>query len=229
MSKSRQRVLPVLLATAALVGAANLGAYATNGAPLLSGKTNRESKPTAVVNKGKGPALKLTSKPNAPSLSVSSAVKVSKLNADRVDGLDGAALQNQLTHFVVPTTTPANSTEVTFQLPPGNYLMSYAFVLTGDPFACFTTDLPNTGLTFATAGGLGAASATSSTVVTVPGSGEFSLTCNSASSTVVIYSAQGDALSTVDFLRLDRVVTGAEPDASRSRGATPGGTVTSGR
>ena len=52
------RIAPVLLAIVVLIGAANLGAYAATGKPLLLGKTNKASK-TTTVKSARGPALKV--------------------------------------------------------------------------------------------------------------------------------------------------------------------------
>jgi hypothetical protein len=93
MRALRGKVMPALLAAVLLVFGANLAAYAANGKPLLLGKTNKATKPTKVKNTQGGPALTLKTKPSSPPLAVSSGKKVAKLNADRLDGLDAAALQ----------------------------------------------------------------------------------------------------------------------------------------
>ena len=94
MSKLRGRVLPVLLAATVVVGGANLAAYAANGKPVLLGNTNVASK-TTIIKNNKGTALKIKSKSGVAPLKVSNTTKVTKLNADLVDGLDGPSLQNK--------------------------------------------------------------------------------------------------------------------------------------
>ena len=71
----------------------NLGAFAATGGPLLLGKSNTASKATTLKTTSKGPALSLKTKKGSAPLKVTSSTKVAKLNADLVDGLDGAALR----------------------------------------------------------------------------------------------------------------------------------------
>ena len=94
MSRSRGRLVPVLLATLVLLAGANLASYAASGGPLLAGKGNKATKTTKLKNTGAGPALALTSKPGTAPLAVSDSTKVANLNADLVDGLDSAQLRN---------------------------------------------------------------------------------------------------------------------------------------
>lgn len=54
-SHIRGRTLPVLLCTLALVGAANLGAYAASGQPLLLGHHNHASATTTLATSGRAP------------------------------------------------------------------------------------------------------------------------------------------------------------------------------
>jgi hypothetical protein len=89
---SRSRALPLLVATLLLVGGLNLVAYAADGHPLLLGRANREASTTSLLNTGPGPTLRLTTRRGVPPLAVSSGKRVARLNADRVDGLQGAAL-----------------------------------------------------------------------------------------------------------------------------------------
>src|SRR5262249_57941840 len=90
-SYARGRTVPVLLGVAALVGAANLGAYAADGHPLLLGQENHAAATTTVAS-GRAPALTLKTSAKTPPLSVSSHKVVKNLNADRVDGRDAADL-----------------------------------------------------------------------------------------------------------------------------------------
>jgi hypothetical protein len=125
MSHLRGRIVPVLLAATVLVGGANLAAYAANGAPLLLGKGNKATKVTKLKNT-KGSALSLQSKAGTAPLSVSNSTKVGSLNADLVDGLDGAALQNKTYVYELVGTTATD--RIAFPLPglpAGRYLASY--------------------------------------------------------------------------------------------------------
>lgn len=118
------RVVPVLLAAAVLIGAANLGAYAATGKPLLLGKTNQASK-TTTVKTARGPALKLRTKATAPPLKVTSGRKVSRLNADLLDGLDSSRLQTRTLSTELPPRAGVDQPE--WDLPPvspGTYLVS---------------------------------------------------------------------------------------------------------
>ena len=94
---TRSRLVPVLLAAVLLVGAANLGAYAATGGPLLLGKSNTASKTTTLKTTGNGAALSLKSKAGKAPLKVSNSTKVAKLNADLVDGAGGDAWRPRAT------------------------------------------------------------------------------------------------------------------------------------
>jgi hypothetical protein len=128
MSRPRSRLVPVLLAAVLLVGAANLGAFAATGGPLLLGKSNTASKTTTLKSTGNKAALSLKAKSGQPPLQVNSATKVTNLNADLVDGVEPADLRTtsyvyNLTAIAVPTAF------VSFALPglpPGKYHVSYS-------------------------------------------------------------------------------------------------------
>lgn len=78
-------------------------AFAANGQPLILGKKNVATAVTTFVKKGPGPAIRFLARPGQPPMAVNTAVRVNKLNADRVDGknstdfLDGrvTTVQNQ--------------------------------------------------------------------------------------------------------------------------------------
>ena len=107
MTQPRGRVLPVLLAALVLLAGANLAAYAATEGPLLLGRANTASKATALKVTGAGPALSLRSRPGSPPLAVSSTKKVARLNADRLDGLEGAALQTKAYRYRLPASGAA--------------------------------------------------------------------------------------------------------------------------
>jgi hypothetical protein len=137
---NRSRLLTILIAGALLVGAANLGAYAATGAPLLLGKTNVAGK-TTTIKSGKGVALKLKTKKSAAPLKVNSSKVVKKLNADLVDGLDGNALRTKAYTYRLSATTIGGFVRFALpSLPAGRYTANFAVSadLIGAPtyFAC---------------------------------------------------------------------------------------------
>lgn len=127
MSPTRSRIITVLLAAVVLVGGANLAALAATGGPLLLGKGNTATKTTKLKTTGNGPALSLKTKASAPPFKISSSTKVTKLNADLVDGLDSQALKTgaylyELTAVGVTT----NFVEFALTgLPAGRYQVAY--------------------------------------------------------------------------------------------------------
>ena len=127
---TRSRLVPVLLSAVLLVGAANLGAYAATGAPLLLGKANTATKTTKLKTTGNKAALSLKSKATVAPLAVSNSTKVAKFNADLVDGLDGAALQNKSYVYNLTATGVTNNNAVftLTGLPPGRYIASYSVI-----------------------------------------------------------------------------------------------------
>jgi hypothetical protein len=137
------RPITVLLAVVLLVGAANLGAFAATGGPLLLGKSNTATKTTKLKTTGNGAALALKTKAGKPPLKVSSTGKVKRLNADLVDGLDSEALKTK-TYVYDLAVTGATQSYVTFGLPglpPGRYIasLSISALATGAPsgVGCF--------------------------------------------------------------------------------------------
>jgi hypothetical protein len=124
----RSRIVPVLVAALVVVGGLNLVAYAANGRPLLLGQHNRETTSTSLRNTGAGPALRLRSREAAPPLAVSSTKKVARLNADRIDGLDGRQLGVRLRTYLIGGDGDENDVVKTFPgLPTGRYWVGYEF------------------------------------------------------------------------------------------------------
>ena len=80
--------LVLTAASAALLASLSLSADAADGGALRIGAHNDAGSTTALVNHGDGAALRLDTRPGAPPLRVSSSRRVTRLNADRVDGLD---------------------------------------------------------------------------------------------------------------------------------------------
>jgi hypothetical protein len=84
-----------VVSTLALIIALSGGAYAATGGSLILGRSNSASSLTSVSNP-RGVAFSFRSKTGSPPFTVSSnSVKVSSLNADKVDGLDATQLQGQ--------------------------------------------------------------------------------------------------------------------------------------
>lgn len=99
MSVLRGRAAPALLIAGVLFAGSAFGSYAANGGPLRLGQSNSASKTTTLQNTGSGAALSLKTKPGKAPFKVSNKAKVKKLNADAVDGLQGAALQTKSYRF----------------------------------------------------------------------------------------------------------------------------------
>lgn len=96
MGKRSTRVIAVIGATAVLVVGIDAISYAANGQSLILGKSNKASKVTEVKRTKSGPALKLTTKkPSNPPFQTNGTGKVVNLNADKVDGIDGTALNSK--------------------------------------------------------------------------------------------------------------------------------------
>jgi hypothetical protein len=105
----RRPSVSLVVSLLALFVASSGWGYAATGGSFVLGKTNRTPRPTglaagvkrgpalAVTNTGGGTAANFTVKAGVPPFAVSSATKVAKLNADALDGLDGAALQKRIT------------------------------------------------------------------------------------------------------------------------------------
>lgn len=126
----KNKILPVVIGAGVIVGAANIGAYAANGHPLLLGHTNHESRTAAVVNHGPGPALSLTTRDDTPPLEVSSQAKVRRLNADRVDGINGGAVTSYT--YALPEVFDTESFSMTFPKLPGRHHFIASYWLQAD-------------------------------------------------------------------------------------------------
>jgi hypothetical protein len=93
-------------ATLTLLGLLLAGGVAAAGvgAAVVLGRTNTADHGTTLVNTA-GIPLALRAPATAPPLAVSSATKVSRLNADLIDGIDGSALQRRITGYCSPGTS----------------------------------------------------------------------------------------------------------------------------
>lgn len=125
MHALKNKILPVAVGAAVVVGAANVGAYAADGHPLLLGHANNESSTATVANHGPGAALSLVTRDDTPPLSVSSEAKVDRLNVDRVDGLNGGTVST-FTYTLRPVAGVASFSQRFPGLPAGRtFLVSY--------------------------------------------------------------------------------------------------------
>ena len=110
MSKRPSRGLvggAVLAGVAMTVGLAGVGYGATGGSFIL-GSANSANRTTTLTSSA-GPALSLRAPAGSAPLAVNSTTKVSRLNADLVDGLDSSAFQRKgaVTRVSAPTFTPS--------------------------------------------------------------------------------------------------------------------------
>jgi hypothetical protein len=131
-TRAKTAVAAIGLTTLAVVGL-DAGTYAGTGDSLILGKLNKANKPTTITNTATGPALSLQAAGEQPALAVDSEAKIVELNADRIDGKDAAALQNNV---YVLTATEGTSTEGYLPLrlppfPPGFYQVTYEVFLSG--------------------------------------------------------------------------------------------------
>ena len=201
----KNRVLPVLAGAAVVVAGLNAASYAANGHPLTLGGKNAESRTATVTNTGKGAALSLKSGKKSPSLAVSSSALVTHLNADQVDGKNGADLQTQATTWTIPAGTQLSYTLK--GLTPGTYLATLNVVLGGatGPGQCQLNENGAPAVLAFGADRPGGFSVVSGSGVVTHSTGDtLQVVCDSTNATDVL----GDAPSTVTLVRLDHVTTG---------------------
>jgi hypothetical protein len=95
MKNSRRAiVIGSTIAAAGIVVAGSGVGYATNGNPFLLGRSNTESSKATLTNTT-GTPLSLRAPAGKAPLQVSNEVKVARLNADTVDGIDSSLLQRK--------------------------------------------------------------------------------------------------------------------------------------
>ncbi len=202
------RVVAVLLAAVVLIGGANLAAYAANGKPLLLGRTSVESKKSTVKNTGSGPALHLKTKPGQPPLKVNRTTKVNKLNADLVDGADAADLETRGHRYLLASTAAAGFHQIGFPgLPPGVYLMTYSIISRNGGAVHCIADSSRQALSYGSDIGAAYDTNTASAIIDTTAGAE-TITCTGGPA-LELYSSPLDAVSEVDFVRLDQVAPGA--------------------
>ncbi len=222
MSPTRSRLGTVVLAALVLFIGSALGAYAANGGPLRLGASNSASKTTSLKNTGAGPALKLKSKAGNPSLKVSSKKKVKRLNADRVDNLEAAALQNQ--SFVYSLVGTSAGTTIRFplaDLPSGKYLATYQVSATvgGAPnyFGCaFDTGAPFSNSTVSNLGNRAGTTWFVSAAGYLDASSQtYGISCNSDAAGISVLPGAQVTLTRVDNVT-SKAATGARAEAKQS-------------
>jgi hypothetical protein len=127
MPNFRARLVPVMVCTALMLGAASVGAVAATGGPLLLGKSNVAGTTTKLKTTGNGPALKLKSKAGVAPFAVSNKTKIKKLNADLLDGFDGTALQTKAYRYTLNGTSTGPIMRFALPgLPAGRYIANFS-------------------------------------------------------------------------------------------------------
>lgn len=116
MSRIRSSFV-VLLAVAGLVLALDYATFAATGGSLILGRANSADRPTVVTNTGTGPAVSLRARSSQPPLAVSNGNRVARLNADKVDGRDAAALANTIRRYRMPAGPTFYDSNARFRLP----------------------------------------------------------------------------------------------------------------
>lgn len=209
----RSRVTSVLLAAGVLVGAANIGAYAATGHPLVLGHRNTAGHTTTLVNTGKGAALALHGKKSSPPLSVGSNKKVTHLNADLLDGRSAGSLANSVIVYQLRTNGSGSRVHYTFPgLPSGVFQVSYyvnrALKASGSAAPRMTCSFAPTSTTKGQGTMLSAAGthATVSASVVARVDGTAGLTCTVAGGSLT--STTLGAASGISFLKVDRAASG---------------------
>ena len=118
-----------------LVVTADYATMAATGGSFILGKSNSANQSTKLTNTGLGPVLKLsTTHPGTrPPLAVNSKVKVAKLNADLVDGVDSSKFARKQAPLRVWMAAPLPGRQVTVSaLPTITEVQSVAFTVPGE-------------------------------------------------------------------------------------------------
>jgi FlaG/FlaF family flagellin (archaellin) len=125
-------LLTVLGAVAVLVLTANTVSMAATGHALLLGRTNTTSKATAVKRTAGGPALTVVTKyASNPPFAVNGTGRVTRLNADRVDGYDSLQMLNRSYLYTGAINTPTTGYTRTIPVAAGTYAYSFNAFLFG--------------------------------------------------------------------------------------------------
>jgi hypothetical protein len=114
-----------------LVAALDWAAAAATGGHTILGQWNQADQKTTIKNTGKGVALDLRAK--GPALKVNNGKRIEKLNADKLDGMDGEDFKtnrNTIYQWSVATHTGGFTQAIPAQAP-GSYLVTFAVQLNG--------------------------------------------------------------------------------------------------
>ena len=133
MSTRRSRTAAVAVGSVVLILGANTVADAANGHAWLLGRTGHETHTTTIANAHKGAALSLVSPGKVAPLKVSNSTKVARLNADEVDGLNGAQLTTRalVASFDQPTLVNNFDARWYLKVAPGPYAVSFSIAIVG--------------------------------------------------------------------------------------------------
>lgn len=122
-------VLSALGIAVAIVLALDYASFAATGKSAILGKLNKANKQTTFQRTTNGPAVGFVAKPGQPPIAVNTTAKVSRLNADLLDGKDSGAFaaNNPTKVYKFTASTPALSHQFNLPLPPaGRYLLQYS-------------------------------------------------------------------------------------------------------
>lgn len=132
MRVNLSRAIATVSAAALVVVGLDYATYAVTGDSLLLGRVNHAANATTIVRHGGGVALSLDSGRRSPSLRVSSAARVRRLNADLLDGRSASDLATRAVSYRAgergDVITGAGFWRV--NVAPGTYQVSFkAFVI----------------------------------------------------------------------------------------------------
>lgn len=126
------------------IAAANGVAYAATGHAFVLGESNLASTTTTLTRTTNGVPLVLNARSGYAPLAVNSTKRVTKLNADMVDGLHASSLQLHAIKYLLPTTASGTAVVNLSGLAPGVYLASIDAIVysgtTNDRISCAIAD-----------------------------------------------------------------------------------------
>ncbi|HET8602601.1 MAG TPA: hypothetical protein VFM09_01620 [Marmoricola sp.] len=214
-----------LVVALVLVTCADYVGYAATGSSFILGHSNSANKITGLARTTTGPALNLhTSTTSSAPFTTNAHGKVANLNADRLDGLDGAALQTRTWAYTLPAEAGVGQFSVSLPgLPPGMYLANYNLTVdTTDSVNCYFqyADSSITALTYGK--GTGTYSALSGGGLIDTRAQTAKLVCFAWSSSMTLDSQPP---AQVTFTKVDAVTSGASTSARVSAQRPAAGAV----
>lgn len=201
-------------------------AFAATGGSFLLGKSNSASTTTSLSRTTNGPTLVLNSKAGQPPLKVNRKVKAVNLNADLLDGREGASMLNRPLRWSTPISKPsASNIEVTLpSVPVGTYqLTASAFIYadTAGGVACYM-EVPSTGRTlyewFPDSGDFIMPSQVG--VVQVPTTQDLKYRCYNNSGTTSTWTSLGSQPLEITLTRIDAFQSGTPATARIGAGSS---------